>query len=577
MIATQDKSTMTVRYFFETVYCRFRLIGCKPGSIEQITLCINRLEAFLERPATLADLSSKTLCDWISWMVADEYAVATINGRIKLLMSLWRFAKKRKYLAADTDDDLGDVELLKRPRRLAVAWTIDEMERLLAACRATHGRLLGIPAGKFWEAIISLMFDTGLRRAPAMAIRLDEIDFKTHVLRVPSERMKNGVEQIFWLSDRTMAAILATIPPARTLLFPWPWKSGKSLENRLRHILGRAGLPCTRRDLFHRLRRTCASHIAAVAGEAAAIRQLGHSDASCIQRYVDPRFTSNHEGAKHLARPGWDGRKVMVEEKPASDTEAIPPLIVRLSRSDWEQQGLGLMAPLCDRDGFTGRQLATVLDHLGIGCKEFAMIVKTDRRNLGAILRGNQETIGVALRKRIRSALGLNFVFPGHQEPPFVPIPIEEPAAAAIEVTADPTIAAILDKDRLDRNDLRQIAAYTKHLGLRILDMTTRAGIGYTHFHNMLWGSAPIGLRTRDKLRAAFGLKNDLRSFTAAEVRAAVDHLGVDRRQFAKMLDVSVTTVGDILTERVAISPRMQRKLAAVPGLNLIESNGGAA
>ena len=73
---------------------------------------------------------------------------------------------------------------------------------------------------------------------------------------------------------------------------------------------------------------------------------------------------------------------------------------------------------------------------------------------------------------------GSNFVFPGLEDPPFVPIPIEEPAAG-IELTADdPTIAAILDKPTLDRNDLRQIVAYAKQLGVTILERQhTRASI----------------------------------------------------------------------------------------------------
>ena len=400
---------MTLREFFDTVYRRARLINASPRSIAQIRFCINRFDSWLERPATLADLTLDKLSDWMTWQVADELSVATINGRIKLLTTLWRFALKRKYL---TTGDPGEIELLKQPRRLAVAWTIDEIERLLSACRETPGRLVGIHAGKYWEALVSLLFDTGLRRSAAFAIRVDEVDFNTHVLRVPAERMKNLCEQIFWLSDRTMAAILATFPPARELLFPWPWKSTEGTQSRaLGKILRRAGLPAGRRDLFHKLRRSCASHLAAAAGEAVAIKQLGHSDASCIRRYVDPRFTANHEAAKLLARPGWDGRHVVVEVKPGVDPDTLPPLVVRMSRSDWAAEGMGLLAALRNRDGFTGEDLAKALEHLGIHCKEFAEMVGTDRRNLGAILRGKQQTIGKALRQRIRSVLGLNFVF----------------------------------------------------------------------------------------------------------------------------------------------------------------------
>ncbi len=107
-----------------------------------------------------------------------------------------------------------------------------------------------------------------------------------------------------------------------------------------------------------------------------AIKQLGHSDASCIGRYVDPRFTSNHEAAKLLARPGWDGRRLVVEVKPDVDADSLPPRIVRLSRSDWQGDGLGILAPLANPDGFTGEDLAKVLEHLGIHVKDFAELIR---------------------------------------------------------------------------------------------------------------------------------------------------------------------------------------------------------
>lgn len=506
----KNKSKTPLRYFFETVYQRYRLIDAKEATIQQATIVINRFENWLERPALLKDLNSKMLCDWQSWMRADEYAAPTIHHYIKWLLTMWRFAIKKRYLD-DADDSPADVELLKRPRRLPVAWSKEEIETLMAAAVETHGRVLGIAAGRFWEAIISVAYDTGLRRAALIAIRLDELDMKSHLLRVPAERMKNLVEQIFVLSDRSIAAIAATLPPngpARALLFPWPFRSPKSLDKRLRHILARAGLPTGRRDLWHRLRRTTASHIAAAAGEAAAIRQLGHSDASCIKRYVDPRFVANHSGANHLAGVAWNGRKVVIEEAPAPETDSQPPLIVRLSRSDWRDEGIGLMAPLCDRDGFTGEQLARVLDHLGIGCKEFAATLKVDRRRLGATLRG-KAAIGVGLRKKIRSALGMNFVFPGYQEPPFVP-PAVDPSTIGprpFELRPDATITAILERETLEPIDLRQIVAYVKWSGVRVIDFLRHAGVPEAYYSLMVRGLQRITPRTRDKLRTAFGLK----------------------------------------------------------------------
>ena len=102
---------------------------------------------------------------------------------------------------------------------------------------------------------------------------------------------------------QTTDAIQAIWYPARRLLFAWPWRQD-AIFRRLAAILKRAGLPNGPRDLFHKFRRTTASHIAAAAGIDAATRQLGQSGSAVTKRYIDPTIARAHvDGAAYLPRP----------------------------------------------------------------------------------------------------------------------------------------------------------------------------------------------------------------------------------------------------------------------------------
>jgi integrase len=85
-------------------------------------------------------------------------------------------------------------------------------------------------------------------------------------------------------------------------LFPWNLRK-EAIHEHFRSILKRAGVYCKGEDTFHKLRRTCATHLTAAVGIEAASRQLGHSSVQMTRRYVDVRLTGQHNAAEHLPRP----------------------------------------------------------------------------------------------------------------------------------------------------------------------------------------------------------------------------------------------------------------------------------
>ena len=262
----------------------------------------------------LTDLTDEQVTSYMQWMLDQGFSRATVNSNRSVIIATWRFTYRKKLV-----DRLPDVDKLKEYRRLPVAWSIEQMGQMLAACASRPGMVGDIRAADFWPALLLLLFDTGLRLKATLSIERGHVDLDTRWLIVPAENQKQAAEQRFLLSPQTVEAIRLVWEPPRRLLFPWPWSEPK-IWKQYGKIIAQAGLPNGPKSKFHKLRKTCASHIAKVAGIDAASRQLGHSGESITKRYVDPTIArSEVDGVVHLPRPklpGPNGNGNGAEAKP---------------------------------------------------------------------------------------------------------------------------------------------------------------------------------------------------------------------------------------------------------------------
>ncbi|MBA3315288.1 MAG: tyrosine-type recombinase/integrase, partial [Planctomycetaceae bacterium] len=110
-------------------------------------------------------------------------------------------------------------------------------------------------------------------------------------------------DQVFKLLPDTLAAIAATEPARRDLLFPWPHCRRHFYRGGYQKILAAAGLTSSSRDLFHKIRRTHATQLANATDIATAQKSLGHANRSTTLRYIDPRYmTDQKTSAEFLPR-----------------------------------------------------------------------------------------------------------------------------------------------------------------------------------------------------------------------------------------------------------------------------------
>jgi integrase len=278
---------ISVREFYIATYRPMRLAGRPASTNEQYRVCLNQLYRFCGHDPTLAELSAELVAGVMFQMTEQGRSVATANKFRAHAMALWKFARRRKLV-----DEFEEVDRLREPRRLPIAWTTEQMGQILRAAYESPGIVCGRPAGLWWFAIIHTVLDTGSRIGAIMQLRREDCDLDDGTVLLRAETQKQLADQLLPLRP-SCVRVLRMLDSPREMLFTWPFDhcgaSFPTLNRHLRKLLKRAGLPHGRKDLWHKFRRTCASYIKAAGGDPTA--QLGHSSAQVTAAYLDPHIT----------------------------------------------------------------------------------------------------------------------------------------------------------------------------------------------------------------------------------------------------------------------------------------------
>ena len=114
-------------------------------------------------------------------------------------------------------------------------------------------------AGIWWSAFILTLYDTGLRFNALMLRPTTDLDMQSGWLAIDAADQKQRKAQSLKLHSDTLSFVRAMTPADRPFLFPWPYVCSKVIRDNYRAILQAAALPSSKRDLFHKLRRTSAT------------------------------------------------------------------------------------------------------------------------------------------------------------------------------------------------------------------------------------------------------------------------------------------------------------------------------
>lgn len=228
----------------------------------------------------VTDFNVPNISRFLRWYREQGRAPRTCNDKLEALMRVWRFAYRKRY-CAEKPKRIKKFRVLKHQPR---AWRAEEIGRMLAQCQQVQPRRGWTPL--HWVALVLVIYDTSLRIGCLMKVPRAAFDVTAGTLTVPAELQKGKVETIQKLHPQTIE-VLKQLPPSE-LLFPWPWSTGGgAVQLRFRReILEPAGLSATRKDCFHKIRRTSYTYTYHLLGPHAASEHAAHSS-DLSSNYLD--------------------------------------------------------------------------------------------------------------------------------------------------------------------------------------------------------------------------------------------------------------------------------------------------
>jgi site-specific recombinase XerD len=116
----------------------------------------------LGRQATVQDFDELKIMRFLTHRVRTRAAATAAKDRAQL-RALWEFAARRKIV--ETWPTIPPVHV---PERVPVCWLTDEMQRLMDSAARETVDIDGIPAAKFWRALLLLAYDSGERITPML-------------------------------------------------------------------------------------------------------------------------------------------------------------------------------------------------------------------------------------------------------------------------------------------------------------------------------------------------------------------------------------------------------------------------
>lgn len=276
---TLEASHMHLLDFFNDVYKPLRLIGRSPRTTVLYEYSIRLFSESVGRPVTLKDLEDIVVSKHLQRLLELSYSPHSVNKERSQLIAIWNLAARKKFV-----EQFPEIRPIKRPEIVPTSWTKDEMTRLRISCNYVNGFICGVPANRWWLALVTTIYVTGERITAVLSSRWEHLVDSTFVF--PAENRKGATRaNICHLPDYAIDALRLIREPKRELIFPYDLHPS-SMYKQLSRILVRAELSSGRRFKFHCIRRTHATQLHLAGGNAQ--QSLGHTSPTTTAKYLDP-------------------------------------------------------------------------------------------------------------------------------------------------------------------------------------------------------------------------------------------------------------------------------------------------
>lgn len=261
----------------------------QPCSVDQLRFAVLSLDRWAAcspewhgGPVLLSDLADDFLNRWLTDLLASGMARKTVRNRRGNIVTLWRAAADALLVSSWPRR----VKTIKLPRTLPEAWSRSQVELLVQATEKLTGTFPGgLCRRATMRAIILADFATGLRPCDLLRLRQTDVSPDGCIAII---QHKTGWPVLCRLEREEMAAIAATFPPDRKLLFPL---DRKLVHFWMRRLCTLAGLPGTTKWL----RRSGATAVED-AFPGSAQQYLGQKTPGLAWRhYIDPRLLTRKQ------------------------------------------------------------------------------------------------------------------------------------------------------------------------------------------------------------------------------------------------------------------------------------------
>jgi len=247
--------------------------GLRASTRQHMAYCLLSFERFLGRVPLRCDLNADAVSRWLE-SIEGQVAHATVYGYRINLLTLWRDLAEQGLVEPPRR-----VRRIRKPRPHPIAWTNDEVRRLIERARELRGAFAsGASKATYVEALIRTAYESGLRRSDIWALERRQIRPDGTLLVV---QQKTGQPHFPRIRPRTLG-LIDQLPGDRPLARPHSLASGWGRFWRT-CVVGPAGV---RRGALQQLRRTAATHLAIEHPEAVQ-RFLGHRSPEMAAHYID--------------------------------------------------------------------------------------------------------------------------------------------------------------------------------------------------------------------------------------------------------------------------------------------------
>ena len=280
-------STMTLRDFLRDIYQPLRALSGR--SVHLYGLTIDRVSDFLGREPTLADLTDVNVSKFLAWRLdtpvrGKQVRRTTVKKDRTHLCSMSSLAFRKSMISED---------LILPPFRAAgrapVAYTIEEISKIVNESRITPGAIADLPAAWWLESVFRFLFETACRIGETLTIDWRDFDFENNTVTIRSETRKGKTRDLVRQISPELSDLIKK--QALPMGVVWPWdKQQTTLWLKLRQVCKRAKVEPKG---FHAIRKSAASYYAAAGGNASDL--LDHSDGGKLfeQHYRDQRIAGS--------------------------------------------------------------------------------------------------------------------------------------------------------------------------------------------------------------------------------------------------------------------------------------------